>query len=429
MRRTIAAIVAGVVGVGTVTTTVPAAASPAGCGFPKASWTSKAPSSVAMDGTKLQDALDFATQHTSATVLVIRHGCLAGATRLDALTSKVALDGWSLTKSVTALLVGRAVTLGKLDIDRPIARLFPEADRAHGRLTPRHLLTMSSGLHLNWLRDLNPAMPDRVRDALSLASHHVPGTWWEYQQSPVTLLAEAVRRAVRADDLQAWAQAQLFAPVGISASDWTWDRDRAGHTEGWAHLKMVSPAWARLGYLVLRDGTWNGRRLIAGDYMRQMRTSSTANHAYGFLTWLNGRDSYVMPGTNGRDAGTGTLIPTAPRDTLIFAGQNEQRVYVIPSLDIVVVRLGHNGSHDLDFRRSVWTGKSGQLDIELMRRLRLSVTDVRYRDPGAYTGSSFAVPSLEPDSVPGSARDPEQVLAGAGAGPSAPTGCTPAGCS
>ena len=61
------------------------------------------------------------------------------------MTSKVKLDGWSMTKSVTALVVGRAVTLGKLDIDRPIASLYPEADRAHGALTPRHLLTMTSG--------------------------------------------------------------------------------------------------------------------------------------------------------------------------------------------------------------------------------------------------------------------------------------------
>jgi CubicO group peptidase (beta-lactamase class C family) len=361
-------------------------------------------------------------------MLVIRHGCLAGASRLDALTSTMQLDGWSMTKSVTALLVGRAVALGKLDIDRPIARFFPEADRAHGALTPRNLLTMSSGLHLNWLRDLDPVMPDRVRDALSLAPDHKRGTWWEYQQSPVALLANAVQRAV-GQDLQTWAQSQLFGPIGIARSEWTWDRDRAGHTEGWAHLKMVSPAWARLGYLVLHNGAWNGKQLIPTAYMRQMTASSPANHAYGFLTWLNGRDSFVMPGVNGRDAGKGTLIPTAPRDTIIFAGQNEQRTYVIPSLDMVVVRLGQNGSHDADIRRSVWTGKAGELDSELMRRVRLSVTDKHFADPGPYGGSSAVVPSLEPDSVPGSARDPEQVLAGAGAGPAAPKGCTPAGCS
>ena len=152
MRKPIAVLVAAAL-LPLVAAVRPAEAAP-GCGFPGRTWSAKTPASLRLDADKLQSALDFATQHTSATVLVLRHGCLAGASRLDGLTSKVPLDGWSMTKSVTALLVGRAVSLGKLDIDRPIARLFPEADRAHGRLTPRHLLTMSSGLHLNWLRDL-----------------------------------------------------------------------------------------------------------------------------------------------------------------------------------------------------------------------------------------------------------------------------------
>ena len=405
----------------------PAAASP-GCGFPARAWTSREPRAVHLDPVKLQDALDFATQHSSATMLVVRHGCLAGATRLDGVTSAQQFDGWSMTKSVTALVAGRAVTLGKLRIDRPIAPLYPEADRAHGKLTPRHLLTMTSGTHLNWLRDLNPGMPDRVRDALSLEFDHEPGTYWAYQQSPVTLLANVIERSVR-EDLQAWTHRNLFAPLGIARDQWTWDRDRAGHTEGWAHLKMTSQAWARIGHLVLRGGVWNGRRLISSGYMRQMTSSTPANHAYGFLTWLNGRDSFVMPSVNGRDEGKGTLLPAAPRDAIVFAGNNEQRTYVIPSLDLVVVRLGFNGSREADFRRSVWTGKGGELDHELMRRVTLAVTDRRVKDPGPYAGSSPVMPSIDPDSIPGSVHEPSHVVAGAGLGPDAPPGCTPAGCS
>ncbi len=407
---------------------VPGRASTGSCGTPGATWRVRAPAAVRLDPDKLQAALDFATEHTSATVLVTRRGCLAGSSRLDAVTSGVQLDGWSMTKSVTALLVGRAVTLRKMNIDAPIAPLFPEADRAHGALTPRQLLTMTSGLHLNWLRDLDPAMPDRVKDALSLESDHKPGTYWEYEQSPVTLLAEALQRSVK-KDVQAFAQAELFSKIGIAPTDLAWDRDRAGHTEGWAHLKMVSPAWARLGYLVLNDGVWNHKRLISSGYMKQFSASSPANHAYGFLTWLNGRDTFVMPGPNGRDAGKGPILPSAPDDTIIFAGQNEQRTFVIPSLDMVVVRLGQNGSHDPDFRRAVWTSKSGEFDNEFMRLLMLSVTDFDYQDPGPYELSDPVVPSVTPDTVPGSVTDPVQVIAGAGAGPAAPEGCTPLGCS
>jgi CubicO group peptidase (beta-lactamase class C family) len=399
------------------------------CATPGASWARVAPAEVGLDAAKLQEALDYATLHSSETVLVIRHGCLAGSDRLAPVFGEQPLDGWSMTKSVTALLAGRASTLGKLDIDAPIGSLFPEADDAHAAITPRDLMTMSSGLHLTWLRDFNGTnlMPDRVRDALSLPFDHAPGTYWEYIQSPCTLLAEAVTRAM-GQDLQAFAQQELFGPMGIPAGSWTWERDRAGHTQGWAHLQMRSSDWARFGQLVLNHGSWNGAQLIDESYMTEATSSSDANHAYGFFIWLNGRDSYVMPGVNGRDAGTGWLVPKAPADSIIFAGQDEQRIYAIPSLDMVVVRLGQKGSREADFRRSFWTSKAGELDNELLRLIQLAVTDVAIEDPGAYEGSDFVMPSTEPDSFHGSARDPLGVAGGFGIGPNAPAGCTPAGC-
>jgi CubicO group peptidase (beta-lactamase class C family) len=405
------------------------AARAAGCGAPGAAWSQAAPTQVGLDAAKLQDALDFATLHSSETVLVIRHGCLAGSSRLDPVFGDQALDGWSMTKGVTALLAGRAVTLGKLDVDAPIGPLFPEADPAHAALTPRDLMTMSSGLHLTWLRDFNGTnlMPDRVRDALSLRFDHTPGSYWEYEQSPCTLLAEAITRAV-GQDLQAFAQQELFGPIGIPAGSWTWERDRAGHTQGWAHLQMRSQDWARFGQLVLGHGSWNGTQLIDEAYIDDATTSSAANHAYGYFIWLNGQDSYVMPGVNGRDAGTGWIVPKAPADAIIFAGQDEQRVFTIPSLDMVVVRLGQKGSREADFRRSFWTSKAGELDNGLMRLIQLAVTDVAIQDPGPYEGSEFVMPSLEPDSFHGSAQDPLGVAGGFGLGPEAPAGCTPAGC-
>jgi CubicO group peptidase (beta-lactamase class C family) len=409
---------------------LPAHARSASCGFPGATWKAQSSESLGLDAAKLQEALDFATTHSSASVLVLRHGCLAGASRLDPVTSDLQIDGWSMTKSVTALAVGRAVTLGKLNIDKPIGPLFPEADRAHARITPRQLMHMASGLQLHWTRDFHgPSLqPDRVRDALSLPFNHKPGTYWEYHQSPVTLLGEVVTRSVRRD-IQEFAQRELFGPIGISAGSWTWDRDRASNTEAWAHLKMRPVDWARLGTLVLHGGKWNGRQLISKTYMRQFSTSSPSNHGYGFLTWVNGKDSFVLPGTNGRDEGKGWVVPNAPKDSIIFAGQDEQRIYVIPSLDMVVVRLGQKGSRETDMRVTFWTARAGELDNGLMHRIKLAVTDKRLDTRDRYRSAGFVMPSTERDSWHGSViHDPMQTAAGAGAGPYAPKGCTPAGC-
>ena len=412
-------------------TSAKAQAAPASCGFPKTSWTARAPERLGLDAARLQDAFDFATEHRSQSVVVVRHGCLAGSSRLDALTGQQKLEGWSMTKAVTALVVGRAVTLGKFDIDKPIGPLYPEADKAHKALTPRQLLTMSSGLRLTWGRDFNGTelMPDRIKDALSLEFDHRPGTYWAYGQSPVSLLLNAVQRSVR-EDIQSWTQKHLFGPIGITRDQWTWDRDRAGNTQGWAHLQMFPSAWARIGHLVLRNGNWNGRQLIRREYLRQATSSSGANHAYGFFFWLNGKDSFVMASPNGYDAGKGTLVPKAPADSIIMAGQDEQRIYIVPSLDLVVVRLGQKGSNDPNFRIVVWTSRAGELDNGLMLRIQRAVVDKRLEDPGDYRYANPDAPSLAPDTYPGSLySDPIGVLAGFGVGPQAPAGCTPAGCS
>ena len=389
------------------------------CATPRDGFEQRAPGRLGLDARKLQSALDWATTHTSTTVAVYRHGCLAMESRLDRLgTRDVQFDGWSMTKSATALLVGRAVTLHRYHPNRPLKALYPEADRAHGRVLPTHLLTMTTGTHRNWVRDLSP-QEDRVRDALSLPFDHRPGTHWEYQQSNVSWLLDSVQRSTGSKDVQVWAQRNLFGPLGIRRSWWTWDRDRTGHTEGWAHLKMVNQGWARLGQLMLQNGRWGGRQLIARSWIRKMTTPSTrTNNAYGYLTWLNAGGRYVLPNVEGPDEGRGKLIATGPRDMWMFCGSGEQRVWAIPSLGLLIVRLGDRGSREGDTRASVWTGRGGELDNELVRRVLVSVTDVRprYRDPGPYPGSDVFLPPLD-DGVVGDAADWQWAASGLGIGP------------
>lgn len=400
---------------------------PGGCGDPGAAWQSRAPEALDLSATRLQEALDWANTHTSASVAIYRRGCLAGESRLDAITRDRPMDGWSMTKSVTAMLVGRAYTLGRLRVNQPLRTLYPEADARHGSLKIRHLLTMTAGTHRNWVRDLSPQY-DRVRDALSLPFDHTPGTHWEYQQSNVSLLLNAVQRAVGSRDVQDWAQRELFSKIGISRADWKWDRDRSGNTEGWAHLHMTNGAWARVGQLLLRKGRWNGRKILSKTYVKDMVAPGKVNNAYGYLTWLNGGGTFVLPNVEGEDTGVGQLIASGPRDMFLFAGSGEQRTFVIPSRDIVIVRLGERGSREADTRASVWTGRGGELDNELVRRVLRAVTDVPYDDPGPYEGSDPYVGGPD-QGIPGDARDPEGAAAGVGAGPQAPQGCNPTGCS
>ena len=153
-----------------------------------------------MDAAKLNDALDEGPQNLSLSVRVFRHGCLVAADPLEPTNRDTKFESWSMAKSVTSLMFGRAVELGLISPDDPVGSLLPEADREHGAITMRHLLTMTSGLHWNGLRDYNVFTGfDRVRDALTLGTDHKPGTYFEYAQSPVSLLAEAIGRSAGRD--------------------------------------------------------------------------------------------------------------------------------------------------------------------------------------------------------------------------------------
>jgi CubicO group peptidase (beta-lactamase class C family) len=426
-RRMLAGAIAAVLALLMVPRVSPATS---GCAaFPGERWFKTTPVNVDMDAHKLSSAMHWATRHASLSTLVIRHGCIAGWTRLDRTTSEVALDGWSMTKSVTSMLVGRAVTMGLFDIDKPLSTWIPEADASHGAITARHLLTMSSGLHHNWFRDppfAGEVMPDQVRDALSLPFDETPGTTWEYAQTPVTLLLHMVERAVKVD-IQAWAQQNLFGPIGIEAGTWNWERDRAGNTEGWAHLHMRPADWARLGYLMLKKGNWNGTQLISKSNVTRSISRIPINQAYGHLFWLNGGDEAVWPDVYGRDHGRESPWPGAPADTFAMVGMRNQRVWVIPSLDMVIVRMGEPGELDPDTRNSVWQSQPGMIDYEIPRLVVQAVTDVQFPDPGPYKMGAPTVPPID-EGLVGDARQIEDVLAAVGAPGFGPEGCTPVGC-
>lgn len=354
------------------------------CAEPAAVFGAADPAKANLDPVKLQQAIDFATSRRSEAVRVYRYGCLVGQDRLAQLNEHLPMESFSMAKSVTSLLAGRAITLGKLSLEHPVGRYVPEADAAHGAITVRDLLTMSSGLHWNFYRDYNIFPVDRVADALSLPFDRRPGTWFEYHQSPVTLLAKVVERAAGSKDLEQWARAELFGKLGVADDAWSWERDAAGNVAGYYGIRTTPDTWARLGELLRRRGQWKGENLISPVYVDQATAPSPANPGYGFLFWLNGSDHVIAPTTFSRAVYKGNALPSAPRDLYMMSGLFQQRVYVIPSLDMVVVRLGVHGNHETDLRSAVWTASNGEFEHEFFRILMRAVKDRAVPDPGPY---------------------------------------------
>lgn len=383
------------------------------CALPgNGDWDEAAPRDVNIDPQKLQAALDFARPRMTQEIAVFRHGCLIDARRWFTGENEK-FEGWSMSKSVTAMAAGRAITLGLLDEDDTVGKYIPEADDAHAAITVHDLLTMTSGLHWNLWRDYNIAMKDRVKDALSLPLDHEPGTFFEYGESPVALLAKVVGNAA-GEDFQDFVQHELMGPIGMAREDWNWIRDRAGNTEGYRGLNTSVDDFARFGHLMMNGGVWNDTDVLNRGWVRDALEPSANNPGYGYMFWLNESDSYIAPTVYSRDERDHRHIESAPHDMYFMAGIQQQRVWVMPSLDMVVVRVGGSGDHDPDTRASIFTSTSGEYEHEFFRLLMKAVMDADVKDPGPYEYGDF-VPALDPDyGIIKSTTEPDDMVEGFG---------------
>jgi CubicO group peptidase (beta-lactamase class C family) len=312
------------------------------CDEPAADWQRATPAEAGLDAAKLQDAMDYGSSQSSFAVRVYRHGCLVGEDRLASQNRNSTYESWSMAKSVTALVFGRAMQLGLVSPDDPVGSLVPEADQAHGQITLLDLLTMTSGLHWNGFRDYNIfTMPDRVRDALTLEVVHPPGTYFEYAQSAVSLLAEAVGRGA-ALDFGEFAQRDLMDHLQIERGTWHWQRDRAGHVAGFYGVNMRPDDFGRLGELMRRGGVWRGHRLLSEEFVRRAVEPSATNGCYGWLIWVNAGAPCIGPTIQSRPVSQNRDMPDLPVDLYRFSGLFGQLVTVFPTQGIVVVRTGQD---------------------------------------------------------------------------------------
>lgn len=298
------------------------------------------PASVGLDPDRTEAAVAYASARGALSVRIYRHGCLVARSGLDPTNEWSPMATWSMTKGVLSLVVGRAVTLGLLDVDDAIGEHLDGLDAAHGAITVRQLLNQTSGLRFAWANDLNAAATlDSAALVLTRPFEAEPGTRFIYAQTVLTALGAVVEAAV-GEDLQEFAQRELFGPVGITRGEWSWARDVAGRSQGFAFLDMAPRALGRLGLLMLDEGMWGDTRVLDADYVRQGASGTEANPGYGFLWWTNEGERHRTAGYVEDDWLERRWVPAAPVGTFGMSGMFNQNVYVIPSLDMVVVRMG-----------------------------------------------------------------------------------------
>jgi len=307
------------------------------------------PEERTIDDLSIKAVKDYAAGFDSDALIIVHRGRIQAEWYAPGMDRNSLTQSGSMHQSVLALLIGIAIEQGVIgSIDDPVGKYIDEwRDRPRGDITLRELMMMSSGLtrHPFTLNPFSEAFRWRYSGntlpyvlKTPMADWN-PGTRFEYNDVNVELLGTVLERA-SGKRYAEYLEKNLWQPMGGQEAR-IWLDSEFGDAFTSCCLMASALDWARLGELMLKRGTVNGRHIVPGEWIDAMIRPSPVSKWYGLLTWL-AYDDDVNP--RSRDPATlGAFArknPFLARDVYYFSGRGAQRVYVVPSRELVIVRLG-----------------------------------------------------------------------------------------
>lgn len=304
-------------------------------------WSTASPASQGLDETVLAemgDELDAGTFGGMSSLLILRNGRLVYERYENGWAPEELHPVYSVTKSVTSLLVGVALAAGTLPGTASAAiDLLPPYDSIRNwtpekeEITLAHVLEMRAGfewdeLSTNYVNEINPVFalatsPDWIRHVLDLPMAGAPGTRFAYNSGVSVLMGEILARGA-GSSVDDFAALRLFGPLGID--QWTWDQGPGGVTNtGWG-LSLRPRDMAAIGQLVLDEGMWEGGPVVPSGWIGESalpRTEFTDGTGYGYQWWI---------GRGGEER------------AMIAWGYGGQYIIVLPTLELVMVSTAEN---------------------------------------------------------------------------------------
>lgn len=299
--------------------------------WPTTGWTFSSPEAEGFDSNALADAIATirARRLPVHSLFVERNGHAVLDAYLFPFQDLETHDLASVTKSVVSSLVGIAQRDGKLgSLDQPIFSIFSDkavADPRKERITLAHLLSMTSGLDcggppgVDVLREMEDSR-DWVSFALNLPERAEPGTRFEYCGEGMHVVSAALSRTM-GESAFSLASRELFAPLGINAA--VWPADGQGNSRGFADLELQPRDAAKLGYLWLHHGAWEGFQIVPTNYLSDALTAHAnvqQGIQYGFGMWLYPGHVPFDFEANGRGGQRITVVPDENIVTVVTAG-------------------------------------------------------------------------------------------------------------
>jgi CubicO group peptidase (beta-lactamase class C family) len=295
-----------------------------------------------VDTIKLREAMDaaFATPAgLTAAVVIVHRGRIIAERYANGAHRDMQLESWSMGKSITGTLIGVLIQQGALRLEDPAPvpewRKDPADPRA--RIRVMDLMRMSSGLRFS--RGSPEDYPgyhdhdliytgaiDAFEFSVTRPLQFAPNTVGRYRNADPLTLGLLIRDAVRqrGEEYLTWPQRALFDKIGIRRQ--VLETDPYGNFLLTGYDYGTARNWARLGLLYLNDGLWMGRRILPEGFVKFAAAPAPAwaDSSYGGMVWVNARGQWPLP-----------------RDAFAFRGAGGQETYVVPSRELVMVRMGH----------------------------------------------------------------------------------------
>ena len=318
-------------------------------------WETVAPDRIGWNEQALSDALDVVGDRNSSGIVIVHNGRIMAERYWDGPEDaryRRSLNGLdeqqraiedvaSAQKSVVAILAGMAQERGYLKLDDAVSIYLgagwskANADQEQA-ITLRHLLMMNSGL------------------ATDFSYEAAPGAVWFYN-TPVYHATMRVLMSATGLERNELTKSWISDPIGASNTAWT---PRPGRDAAIAvGLSTTARDLARFGLMIQAGGRWGDEVVLEdADFIAEMLSpSQTLNPAYGLLWWINGQEFALGAGGNATRS-EGMLIPAAPDDLVAMQGAGDRKLYLVPSLNLVVSRLGFYGNKDgVSFNDAFWT--------------------------------------------------------------------------
>jgi CubicO group peptidase (beta-lactamase class C family) len=320
--------------------------------FPGERWQEVSPESQGVDSARLETAVSYLKDHCGSDgvteLLIIRNGCMIWkGTNID---KKHGV--WSLTKSFTSTVLGLLIDDGKATLDTLAKDYVPSMAASYPDLTLRHFTTMTSGYYAVGDKTSGSYKHGPSRTPFQPAETPLfrpPGSRYAYWDSAMNQFANVLTR-IADEPIEDLFKRRIADPIGMNRAGWDWGDFgvvdglvvNGGSGNNNKHMFISARELARFGHLFLNRGKWKDKQLISASWV-DMATRSHVSISTPVepLSAADGRGVYGFNWwTNGIRAGGKRNWPGAPPDTYSASGYNNNDMFVIPSWNMVIVRLG-----------------------------------------------------------------------------------------